>query len=386
MLNLRYITLAYVFFICISYNLEWFYLAGSFAYADLLLPMLLLAVLHEKRVILDPVSFLLFGLAVLTCASSLYAVSSGSFDDFNVGYVFRALYFFGLYVLLFNSSVSTEDVIKAISLSLFFSLLLCFYIWSTNPRYFAFSSMPMLHVMESPTGLVVNRNESGLSASLLYAMSLYGIAYGKLFSKPVNFLLFIVSLLAVAFSFSKGAWLLALIASSLIMLYRYRLAKSFICLFMALTLFSLFPLSDLVFLDAVISRFANSGETNAYRLAYILDSASIGANNLILGIGPGNYKEYTIDNGYTITIDPHNSYLQSFAEKGIFGLIFVVALYCISLVKSFFNAKREEIYIVVFMLIGMLMADGLQSGLSLTMKIFYILSALSMRSGLYARS
>ncbi len=386
MINLKNTTLAYVFLICISYNLKWFYLVGSFAYADLLLPVLFLATLREKRVNLDFVSFLLIGLAILSCASSLYAVSSGLFDNFNVGYVFRSLYFVGLYVILLNSNVSTEDVIKTILVSLFFSLLLCFYIWSTNPRYFGFSSMPMLHVRESSSGLIVNRNESGLTASLLYAISFYGLVYRKFFSNPVNFFLVAISLLTVALSFSKGAWFLALIASFMIIVYRFKVTKFIFVSILFLTLLAFLPLSDLAFLDAVLSRFTNSSETNAYRLSYILDSTLIGADNFFVGIGPGNYKEYTIANGYVVSTDPHNSYLQSFAELGILGLLLVLFFYGTSFLQSFFNGKKEEIHIIVFVLIVLLMADGLQSGLSLTMKVLYILSALTMRRGLNARN
>lgn len=387
MINLRNITLAYIFFVCISYNLKWFYLFGSFGYADLFLPILLFATLREKHVSLDMVSFLLIGLAIIACASSLYAVSSGLYDNFNIGYAFRSLYFVGLYVVLLNSKVSTEDVIKAISLSLLFSLFLCFYIWSTNPRYYGWAEiMPMLHVRESPSGLVVNRNESGLTASLLFTISLFGLVYKKFFSNRANFFLVILSFLTVALTFSKGAWLLALLASFIVVVFRFKATKLIFVGISLLCLLPLLPLAELAFVDAVIWRFTGSAETNAYRLAYVLDSALIGADNFMLGIGPGNYGEYTRANGYVVTIDPHNSYMQTFAELGIFGLLLVLFFYGASLLQSFFNAKKDENHIIIFVLIVLLAVDGMQSGLSLTMKILYVLSALSMRRVLNVRN
>tara|TARA_B110000003_G_scaffold274559_1_gene314830 strand:- start:747 stop:1916 length:1170 start_codon:yes stop_codon:yes gene_type:complete len=386
MINLKNITLAYIFFVCISYNLKWFYLVGSFGYVDLLLPILFFATLKKKHVSLDIVSFLLIGLAIVACASSLYAVLSSLYDNFNIGYTLRSLYFVALYVVLLNSDVSTEDVVKTIALSLLFSLILCFYIWSTNPRYFGFAEiMPMLHVRESPSGLVVNRNESGLAASLLFTISLFGLVYRKLFSNPVNWFLVTLSFLTVAFSFSKGAWLLALIASFIIIIYRFKVTKFIIASAFLLVLVPFLPLAELAFVDAVITRFTGSDMTNAIRLSYVLDSAFIGANNFFLGIGPGNYQEYTMANDYVVTIDPHNTYMQSFAELGIFGLILVLFFYGINLLQSFFNAKKDKNHIIIFVLIILLAADGMQSGLSLSMKILYILSALTMRRVLNVR-
>ena len=387
MLSLKNITLAYIFFVCISYNLTWFYFVGSFGYVDLFLPILFFATLRQRRVCLDYVSFLLIGLALVSCASSWYAASSGLFPNFSIGYFFRSLYFVGLYVVLLNSNVSAEDVIKAISLSLFFSLLLCLYIWSTNPRYFGFSEiMPMLLVLESPSGLVVNRNESGLTASLLFTISFFGLVYRKLFSNLINWFLVAFSLLVVAFTFSKGAWLLALIAGFIIILYRYKVTKFMIVSSLLLVLVPFFPLAEFAFVDAVISRFTGSSMTNSIRLGYILDSVLIGATNFILGIGPGNYQEYTIVNDYGVTKDPHNTYMQTFAELGIFGLILVLFFYGTSLLQSFFNGKHDENHVIIFVLIVLLAVDGMQSGLSLSMKILYVLSALSMKRALNVRN
>lgn len=385
MINLRNITLIYIFFVCISFNFSWFYISGSFAFIDLLLPLLLLATAYKNHIKFDIFSFLLFVLAIITCASTLFALSSGAFDNNKIGYTFRSMYFVGLYVLIFNSDVSTENIIKAMMISLIFSLFLSVYIWTTSPRYFGFSTMPMLHVLDSPTGIKVNRNESGLYASLLFAISLYGLMYKKFFSYFTNLLIVIISLSAVAFSFSKGTWILALIAFFIIIFLKFKPIKFFTTISIIFVVISLLPLSDLLFIDAVFSRFSGSDETNAYRFGYLIDAIFIGTDNLLLGIGPGNYKEYTLANGYLVSIDPHNATAQSFAELGIFGLVLVLLIYISNIYQSYFNIKKEEAFIIVFVLIVMLAADSFISGLSLTMKILYILAALIMRGSLDVR-
>ena len=237
----------------------------------------------------------------------------------------------------------------------------------------------MLHVLDSPTGIIVNRNESGLTASLLYAMSLYGLLYKKFFSQPINWVILIISLSTSALSFSKGSWLLVLIASFFICSYKFNLIRlSFIICFALVSLLFI-PIPEFVFLDAVAERITGSGNTNSIRFQYILDSLKIGTDNLVIGIGPGNYKQHAIANGFDVTTDPHNSYLQSFAELGLLGFLLVLLFYSLSLMKSYFKAKVNENYIIIFVLILLLVADGFQSGLSLTMKLLYILSALAMR-------
>jgi len=379
MINLRSATLIYIFFVCISYNLEWFYISGSFSYADIFLPVLLVGILRYKNANFDFITFALIGLVLITCLSSFIALSSGLYDDFKIGYLLRSIYFVALYIVVLNSNTSNDDVLKVLMLSLFFSLLLCIYIWSTNPRYFGFTSMPMLHVRESPTGLIVNRNESGLTASLLYALSLYAFLNKKFFSSLVNIVLVIFSFFTVALSFSKGAWLLAIIGTFFIMLYKYKSSKMLPISILIILFIPFLPLSDFIFVDAVITRFTGSSETNAYRLQYLIDAFVIGSDNYLFGIGPGNYKEYTIANGYAVTIDPHNSYLQTYAELGILGFVIILFFYISGLMQSFFNARVDNIHVIIFVLIVMLSADGMQSGLSLTMKIFYILVALTMR-------
>jgi len=380
MISVRAITLIYIFFLCISYNLEWFYMVGSFGYADLLLPPLLLMTLKNRKIHFDYVFFSLIGLAIISCTSSLHAALFANLENISLGYVFRSIYFVGLYLLVLNSAVSTEDILKAITLGLIFSLFFGFYIWSTSPRYFGFTSMPMLHVLDSPSGLKVNRNETGLFSSLLFTVSFFALTYKKFFTPRMMSLVLLISCLAAALSFSKGAWLLSLAGFLFVSVFRFNKRQLIFVSLVPLILLAATATGGFAFFDAVIERFTNSGETNSYRVTYVFDSLLIGIDNFLLGIGPGNYREYTINNGFSVTIDPHNAFTQSFAELGFFGVVIVIGMYIASIIKSFRKIRISETYVIIFALIMLLFMDGLQSGLSLSIKLTYILFALSSRA------
>tara|TARA_B100000212_G_scaffold337141_1_gene311527 strand:+ start:1126 stop:2310 length:1185 start_codon:yes stop_codon:yes gene_type:complete len=380
-ISLKPLLYVYLFFACISYNLDWFYIAGSFGYIDILLPLIFLISLKQRYLKIDYLFICLVLLALISCISLINAISILGLDNVNIGYLLRSIYFAFLYFLFFNSDLNIESVLRVIMLSFIFSLALCIAVWLTSPRYFGFTSLPMLHVLDSPLGIMVNRNESGLIASLLYTLSLYGLLNKKIFPSLVNLVVVILSCLTVALSFSKGAWALAVIGTFFIMLYRYKTSRVLIVSILIIFLIPFLPLSDFIFADAVITRFTGSSETNAYRLQYLIDAFLIGSDNYLFGIGPGNYKEYAIANDYAVTIDPHNSYLQTYAELGILGFVLILFFYISSIMQSFFNARVDSIHVIIFILIIMLSADGMQSGLSLTMKIFYILVALTMRRG-----
>jgi O-antigen ligase len=375
----EFISYIYIFFVCISYNLEWFYISGSFAYVDLLLPFLFLFTIVTKPSNFDYIAICLFVLSVISCMSSIYSYTILEMHDVNIGYMLRSIYFVLLYLFIFNLSVSTDSIMKIIILSLFFSLMLCIYIWSTNPRYFGFGTLPMLHIQESPSGLAVNRNETGLTASLLFTLSFFGLVNNKYFSRLVLFIIVIIAGLASILSFSKGSWILIILGAFLVLIYKFG-PKLLIYIPILVVPFIFIPISsELQIIESIMARLTGSEGTNATRMQYVIDSSLIGADNFFLGIGPGNYNEYSDINGYKASIDPHNAYLQTFAELGLFGLCIVLILYLSAFIQGYINSKSDVSHIIIFTLVIMLMADGLQSGLSLTMKIFYILLALTMR-------
>jgi len=260
----------------------------------------------------------------------------------------------------------------------FVSILICWYSWSTSPRYFGSTSIPMLHVLESPTNILVNRNQTGLTSGLLFTIIYYKLNFKELKFNLLNFVILVTSVLSIMFSFSKGAWILSFISFCIIISLKFKLSFRFVILINSLIL-TIFLVQNFYidFWASIDNRLAQSGETNSYRLQYIYDSLNISYNNLLVGIGPGNYYDYTLKYGYDVTVDPHNSYLQTFAELGIFGLIFLILILYKLLNRSYINQKHFNYSYLIFLLVMILVIDGFQSGLSLTMKLLYIFMGLT---------
>ena len=376
------IMLVYIFLISIPYNIEWFYITGSFAYADLMLPIMLIYVSVKKVLKFDSMFFCLYLLVLISLASALKSNHYLDLSVTSLGYPFRAAYFAALYLFIYNSKVKISDVTDAIMYSLFVTLLFSIYIWTMNPRYYGYTNIPMLHVLDSATGLKINRNQTGLSSVLLFTLVYFKISFGYLKLNIRNAILLVISFLAILFSFSKGAWALGIIGFIGVTLIQRKNRGSFTTYFSifggSIAILTLIILQIDLF-DIIDSRFTNSRHTNLIRVQYVLDALSIGLNNPMLGIGSGNYFEYSTKFHYLITLDPHNSYLQAFAELGILALIIVCYIYIKPILTSYKKKSFNNNYSLLFIILLILAVDGFQSGLSLSMKLIYILSALSLK-------
>ena len=67
-------------------------------------------------------------------------------------------------------------------------------------------------------------------------------------------------------------------------------------------------------------------------------------------------------------------------KLGFLGVFIVIGMYVASIIKSFREIITSDTYVVIFALIMLLLMDSLQSGLSLSIKITYILFALGARA------
>ncbi len=367
--------LIYIAFISVSFNIEWLYLFGSFAYADLALPLLIISLFKNQVFKFNSFQILLLFIFLLSLLSTYLSFFNYSTPS-SLGYLTRSLYFLILFTLISSVQIEKERVVKAVCYGLLISLISSWLIWSTNPRYFALTNIPMLHVLESPLNLYVNRNETGLASSILALIAFYSLIYKKIFSRNVSLIIFAFAIFSSIISFSRGTWVVAILGITLIMFLRFRLVSIFFVSFFLSSLLFLIPIEGVGLIDAFLLRL-ESDETNFYRYQYILDAFKIGLDNFFLGIGPGNYKEYAIQNGFLKTIDPHNTYMQSFAELGIFGLIFCISIYFFAVSKSFVNINKDSINVLLFTIFSCLAVDGLISGLSLSMKILYILAGVA---------
>ncbi len=367
--------LIYIFFISLSYNLKWFYISGSFAYADILLPILILIMVFRQKYKVLPFQILLFLLFLLTAFSTYFSLFNYATPS-SMGYLLRALYFLVLFTLISSFEIEREKVIKALAYGLTFSLVIAWYIWSTSPRFFAFSNVPMLHVLDSNLNAYVNRNETGLTASILGLISFYALIYKRIFSNSTALIIFLFALSSSFLSFSRGSWVITILGISIILFLRLRIKSILFISFLIFPLVLLVPIEGIGIFDLIFLRL-ESVASNFYRYQYLIDAIDIGFTNFFLGVGPGNYREYAIQNDYLVTIDPHNTYLQYFAELGIFGLIFCFLIYFFLVFKSLKEINYDNLYVILLTIFICLAVDGLISGLSLSMKLIYIFAGIA---------
>jgi O-antigen ligase len=118
--------------------------------------------------------------------------------------------------------------------------------------------------------------------------------------------------------------------------------------------------------------------SNIERNLLINTAIDIAKNNFIIGVGPGNFSRYAINNyGLNISQDlsVHNYFLEVLVEYGIIGFIVMIIPY-IYILKNIitFKGKMENnkiaIYLIVFLFFNVLSGDfrliyGIMMGISL---------------------
>ena len=280
--------LVYIFFISLSYNLRWFYITGSFAYADIFLPILIFIMVFRQKYKLSPFQILLFLLFLLTAFSTYFSIFNYATSS-SMGYLLRAFYFLVLFTLISSFEVEREKVIRALAYGLTFSLAIGWFIWSTNPRFFAFSNVPMLHVLETDFNAYLNRNETGFTASILCLISFYALIYKRIFSNTEALIIFLFALSSSFLSFSRGSWVITILGISIILFLRLRIKSIFFASFFIFPMILFFPIEGIGIFELVFLRL-ESVASNFYRYQYLIDAIDIGLSNFFFGIGPGNYR------------------------------------------------------------------------------------------------
>ena len=116
--------------------------------------------------------------------------------------------------------------------------------------------------------------------------------------------------------------------------------------FLITSMISIFIIFLIIFFDGIRSRIIKTSLNDIFKedkimifsyghQSHFLSAITMIKNNLIFGIGPRNFrveclkKEYEYIGKYRCSTHPHNTYLEIFAESGIFGfsLIFLILLY-----------------------------------------------------------
>lgn len=373
-----------LFLICVagmstSYSITWVYFSGSFSFFDIFIPLFLLVIFLQKpqtRLKFDGVLLILLCLMLITGASSIASQLSAETPAANPLYFFRSMFFLLIYFLVLHWPVSRASIVMAVFVGMVFSIFVAIYVWTTAPRFFAFTQIPMFHVLDSPSGIRINRNQIGFCSSLAFLISAYSFLYEDLMTRRRGFLFSVFLFIFTILTFSKGAWLLLAIGTLGLVLLRYSAAKSTPRIFVLSCLAILIFAVPSTFKDSIMLRIANSGHTNDFRIAYISDAIDIGSKFPVFGIGPGNYGLVSSRAEYTATIDPHNAYLQTFSEQGIFAMFSVLLLYAVAFLKGLRYRKHDKLSNLILIVLVCLFVDGVVSGLSLSSKYLYIFLAL----------
>ena len=141
---------------------------------------------------------------------------------------------------------------------------------------------------------------------------------------------FSLALLALVFTFSRGAWLAVLIAIPAYLCLRFLHRPGFL-----LTLIFLIPCALYLLPEAVqlrlLSIFDLSDSSISYRLSIFRSSADLFLDNIFKGIGPGTEHFYEAFAPYAeegvIAPHSHNLLLQIGCEAGVFALLTFVLLF-----------------------------------------------------------
>lgn len=132
----------------------------------------------------------------------------------------------------------------------------------------------------------------------------------------------------------------------------------------------------------------NSTDASAKaRLTYWENALKMGQNNLLLGIGLGNYRiesipyEKTSENDFVVSLDPHNDFLEIFAETGAINALLYFSLFvfifCIN-VRRIVKVTDDKTKTVAILCLMVLLVYGCDAFFNFpmyrpTMQLFFAL-------------
>lgn len=209
-------------------------------------------------------------------------------------------------------------------------------------------------------GITGNINVAGFSIAMKLPFLLYYcINRKKILYKLILGILITICIFSISLTGSRGA-LLSLyviiflsLAYYLIEAYRSKTFKKlFNSLHIVIPFSTVFIINELIFNTLRISyRTAQIFERgSASRISYWKDAIESIIDNPLLGVGMGNWKIFSVKYGgdqmrdYTFVYHAHNDFLQTIAEIGILGLIYLIipVILLITLIKRIIKRKSAS--------------------------------------------
>jgi O-antigen ligase len=220
-----------------------------------------------------------------------------------------------------------------------------------------FLPFPGSHVLTYPSrakGLFEDPNVFGAFMSIPLALALAELVEPRLlrWRRPWLFLIVMLSGAAILFSFSRAAWLNALIVvATMITLYTLRRESGRqVVAMVGVGLAAAAVLIPFVVLTGSTSFLLGRAQLQTYDTARFhgQDASFELARTHVFGVGPGQYAQ-------DIGIAAHSTYLRALGEEGVLGFILIVALFLVTLILAWGNvvAGRTTFGISSGLLLGL---------------------------------
>ena len=166
--------------------------------------------------------------------------------------------------------------------------------------------------------------------------------------------LFILAVVGLILTFSRGAILGVAISMALLLLF-HRKYKMFACYAVIGALIVISYLSLMQLLPEHYSHFFQGKDSSAAsRLPYTLVSLRMFAEHPITGFGFGGFWEHCTRYGSSVHIEAHNTYAQVLVEYGIFGFILFTSIISMSLKGYWAYIRRGSSQILKMQSVGYL--------------------------------
>ncbi|MBV1870855.1 MAG: O-antigen ligase family protein [Gammaproteobacteria bacterium] len=378
--NLRPIFIIVLFcFVGVAPYIPYFRIFNAFGYGDLVVTGIFLLAVCKIEIRLTFISFLPLLLFIISIISLFINVSGGYYSGVGLFGVAKWVYFFILTAVISNKYSSIYDlrnVLLGAYVGILLSISLTWVKWSEAPVFL--NSVPMLHLQAFSDDFVINRNYVGFFVSIGVSVSTaYFFLSKNIVEKTFNAVILLSFFVTSLLTFSKGAWVTS-IASILVLFLLVgkpleKLMFSFFLIFCVPILLSVDSVVNNEFVQKIDQRITGSESTNAERLNYILDAATVFLNNPLFGIGPGGYREATRHYSLNSTSDPHNALLWVAAEMGVFALIIVTWLFCSLFLYFRRGLSSSSVKLVAFSFLLPVLFNIPFHGLPISMKYIWIL-------------
>lgn len=266
-----------------------------------------------------------------------------------------------VFCLFLNLSILLKDkldllykIIFIVAIGAFFQSGLVLFKFSQIARYISIEE-----ALRNMTGNTGNINIFAASLTIKIPFLLLGITHFSGIKKNFILLAFFFAGLAVFLTGARTSLLNLLLIVAVYVFY-YLKINTFNKSSFLKVLVLIIPLIFALFISnrsfeksknneryvSVENRFSQINTTDASakaRLTYWGNALKISNANPLLGIGLGNYRiesipyEKTTENDFTVSLDPHNDFLEILAETGIINALLYLSLFVFIL---FINIKR----------------------------------------------